>query len=93
MLVRDIDLKDAILDLLDNCVDGILRSSEPDLTAPRPYHGYRASIVICADGFRIADNCGGIPYNIAVNKAFAVGNPDPIQGPTRRPRSGCTALA
>ena len=25
MLTRDIDLVDAILDLLDNCVDGILR--------------------------------------------------------------------
>jgi len=80
MLVRDIDLKDAILDLLDNCVDGILRSASPDLGAPRPYAGYRASIVICGDGFRITDNCGGIPYDTAVNKAFAVGNPDPIQG-------------
>ena len=26
MLTRDIRLEDAILDLLDNCVDGILRS-------------------------------------------------------------------
>ena len=25
MLTRDIELEDAILDLLDNCVDGILR--------------------------------------------------------------------
>ncbi|MEL6260324.1 MAG: hypothetical protein AAFR12_04585 [Cyanobacteria bacterium J06626_6] len=25
MLTRDIDLKDAILDLLDNCIDGIQR--------------------------------------------------------------------
>ncbi|GGJ56408.1 ATP-binding protein [Deinococcus roseus] len=28
MLTRDIDLKDAILDLLDNCIDGALRASE-----------------------------------------------------------------
>ena len=26
MLTRDIDLKDAVLDLLDNCVDGLMRS-------------------------------------------------------------------
>ena len=30
MLTRDIDLADAILDLLDNCVDGVLRTIEPD---------------------------------------------------------------
>ena len=28
MLTRDIELGDAILDLLDNCVDGILRHNE-----------------------------------------------------------------
>ena len=27
MLTRDIQIEDAILDLLDNCVDGILRSN------------------------------------------------------------------
>lgn len=80
MLVRDIELKDAILDLLDNCVDGILRSSRPDLSLPQPYAGFRADIAISQVGFRISDNCGGIPYETAVNKAFAVGNPDPIQG-------------
>ena len=25
MLTRDIDIKDAILDLLDNCLDGVVR--------------------------------------------------------------------
>lgn len=80
MLVRDIELKDAILDLLDNCVDGILRSATPDLTLARPYATYHAHIEIAHDGFRIIDNCGGIPYQTAVDKAFAIGNPDPIQG-------------
>ena len=28
MLVRDIELKDALLDLLDNCVDGALRKTK-----------------------------------------------------------------
>ncbi len=80
MLVRDIELKDAILDLLDNCVDGILRSRRPDLSQPKPYAGCRATIALCADGFRIADNCGGIPFQVAKDKAFAIGNPDPITG-------------
>lgn len=80
MLVRDIELKDAILDLLDNCVDGILRSRRPDLSQAKPYAGCRAAITLSADGFRIIDNCGGIPFDVAKNKAFAIGNPNPITG-------------
>ena len=80
MLVRDIELKDAILDLLDNCVDGILRSASADRSSAKPYAGFHATISIAADGFRIVDNCGGIPYRTAVEKAFAIGNPDPIVG-------------
>ena len=34
MLTRDIELADAILDLLDNCVDGALRSGGPDPLKP-----------------------------------------------------------
>ena len=34
MLTRDIQLEDAILDLLDNCVDGILRSKGTNGTRP-----------------------------------------------------------
>ena len=30
MLTRDIKLEEAILDLLDNCVDGIIRSNQSD---------------------------------------------------------------
>lgn len=80
MLVRDIELKDAILDLLDNCVDGILRSRRPDLSQAKPYAGCRAAITISAAGFRIVDNCGGIPFEVARDKAFAIGNPNPITG-------------
>lgn len=47
MLTRDISLEDAILDLLDNCVDGIQRSvSTATLKKKSPYDGYEASIVI-----------------------------------------------
>lgn len=83
MLVRDIELKDTLLDLLDNCVDGILRSSDPDHTADEPYRGYSAHFVISPEYFELTDNCGGIPLEIAKNKAFAIGNPEPIEGEDR----------
>jgi len=80
MLVRDIELKDSILDLLDNCVDGILRTKTADLTKAKPYAGYRADIVVSPECFVIEDNCGGIPLRIAINSAFAIGKPEPIVG-------------
>ena len=74
MLTRDIALPDAILDLLDNCVDGILRLGV-DLAQPRPYEGHWAKIVMASDHFVIEDNCGGIPIDIAKHYAFAMGRP------------------
>ncbi len=63
MLTRDIRLEDAILDLLDNCVDGILRSRRGS-TATEPYKGYKAEIEFKKDLFTISDNCGGIPWRL-----------------------------
>ena len=63
MLTRDIDLEDAILDLLDNCVDGILRTTK-NANRVKPYKGKRASIDIKDDSFMISDNCGGIPWDL-----------------------------
>jgi len=64
MFTRDIELADAILDLLDNCVDGILRSSsEKKLNSDRPYSGRKAEIELSSDQFSISDNCGGIPWS------------------------------
>ncbi|HOO77661.1 MAG TPA: ATP-binding protein [bacterium] len=62
MLTRDIELQDAILDLLDNCVDGIQRAeTKRQLSRRLPYEGYWASIEFDGTRFRIEDNCGGIP--------------------------------
>ena len=80
MLVRDIELADALLDLLDNCVDGILRNTDPDPADPEPYAPYWANFVIGPDHFQLDDNCGGIPIDLARKKAFAIGKPDPITG-------------
>lgn len=73
MLTRDIALSDAILDLLDNCVDGILRSKITREGAT-PYGSYWANISIDKDCFTIEDNCGGIPW---ANReyAFKLGRP------------------
>jgi Histidine kinase-, DNA gyrase B-, and HSP90-like ATPase len=68
MLVRDIELMDAIADLVDNCVDGARRS--------RPkgnYDGLWVRVETTAQHFRIADNCGGIPVDLARNYAFRFG--------------------
>lgn len=75
MLTRDIELRDAVLDLLDNCVDGILRISNPDRDATSPYKGFNATIIMATDHFQIVDNCGGIPLDTAKKYAFAMGKP------------------
>ena len=70
MLTRDIQLEEAILDLLDNCVDGILRSKGSQ--GSRPYEGFKAEITFNADSFSIHDNCGGIPWSLH-SYAFRMG--------------------
>lgn len=76
MFTRDIELKDAILDMLDNCVDGAMRHSGRDLTGDMPYDGYWAKIVASPASFEMTDNCGGIPRDIAKGSAFRLGRPD-----------------
>ncbi|MEX0641766.1 MAG: ATP-binding protein [Pirellulales bacterium] len=76
MLTRDIDLEDAILDLLDNCIDGVVRQTANDRRSTRPYESYWAEITLSPDRFVILDNCGGIPRDIAREKAFMLGRPD-----------------
>lgn len=74
MLTRDIDLNDAILDLLDNCVDGALRTKKAPSDAPKPYEGFYAKLTINKDTFIIEDNCGGIPKSFR-EYAFKMGRP------------------
>jgi len=72
MLTRDIKLEEAILDLLDNCVDGIVRTNRQ--TGKKPYQGFRADIRFKKDLFEITDNCGGIPWGLH-EYAFRLGRP------------------
>src|SRR4030042_6125727 len=70
ILVRDITIRDAIGDLLDNSVDGALR-----LRPDGNYDGLWVKIILDAqdDYFVIEDNCGGIPVDVARNYAFRFG--------------------
>lgn len=74
MLTRDIELNDAILDLLDNCVDGALRTKKETKDASKPYEGFYAKLTINRDEFIIEDNCGGIPKSFR-EYAFKMGRP------------------
>jgi hypothetical protein len=75
MLTRDIELNDAILDLLDNCLDGVVRQQDGLNRSGEDnyYGGYKADIVIAPTSFAISDNCGGIPKDIARKYAFRMG--------------------
>ena len=75
MLTRDIDLNDAILDLLDNCLDGVVRQKGKDEKRSDPdyYDSYYSHITIRKNMFIIEDNCGGIPRDVAEKYAFRMG--------------------
>ena len=77
MLTRDIKLEEAILDLLDNCVDGILRSKR--VNSDKPYEGNWAEVSFGGGTFAIIDNCGGIPWELS-QYAFRMGR-DPNREP------------
>lgn len=76
MLTRDIELLDAVLDLLDNCVDGVMRSSMQNSSLPRPYDGFWAKLTFDEKEFKIEDNCGGISLALATSYAFRMGKPE-----------------
>src|SRR6266568_393185 len=71
MITRDIELIPAIIDLVDNSVDGArrVRGSNGD------FRGLWVRLEVDSDHFRIADNCGGIPVGLARNYAFRFGRP------------------
>lgn len=76
LFTRDISLQDSILDLLDNCVDGIHRQQAGKLLKKNRYKGYFAKITISPTEFIIEDNCGGISKDILLNYALRLGSPD-----------------
>lgn len=71
MLIKDITLRDAIGDLIDNSVDGAKRNAS-DL---KDLSKFWIKITAEAAKFEITDNCGGIESNIARDYAFRFGRP------------------
>jgi hypothetical protein len=70
MITRDISIKDAILDLLDNSIDGANRLN------PYSYEGLYINIEIAQNKFIVKDNCGGFSLDTAKKYAFRFGRPD-----------------
>ena len=69
MITRDISIKDAILDLLDNSIDGANRINSLS------YEGLYINVSISNDEFIVNDNCGGFSLDIARRYAFRFGRP------------------
>ena len=70
MLIRDVPLNRAILDLVDNSIDGAIRQRGDDR-----FDELKVEITIKQDTFEIIDNCGGIDLEIAMDYAFRFGRP------------------
>ncbi len=81
MLTRDIPLEQAVLDLVDNSIDGA-KALKGD--GDKPFEGRKIQLEFSKDRFRIVDNCGGFDSNAARTYAFRFGRPE---GTTRTPHS------
>lgn len=72
MITRDISIKDAILDLLDNSIDGANSINSEN------YEGLYIDITLNGEAFTVKDNCGGFSLETAKKYAFRFGRPDEI---------------
>src|SRR4051794_5826191 len=86
MFTRDISLQDCILDLIDNSIDGFIRSNNVDLDVKRllawadggqSATGTRSSVAVKYNGeFLIEDKSGGITRKQAEEEVFNFGHSD-----------------
>jgi len=72
MLIKDITLRDAIGDLVDNAVDAIKARAEN----PLDLKGYEIEINLSKDSFSIKDNGFGMEAKVARETAFNFGKSD-----------------
>jgi hypothetical protein len=78
MLVKDIELLPALVDLVDNSIDSARSASQDgNLT------GFRIDVVATPDICRVEDNAAGIELSIARNYAFRFGRPAGFAGTKR----------
>lgn len=69
MITRDIPLEQAVLDLVDNCIDGAKKNGSGS------FEGFFVEITLNSEFFRIVDNCGGFSTKTARDYAFRFGRP------------------
>jgi len=87
MFTRDIPLLDCVLDLIDNCVDGLARTGRLQMhtisddifgkspnKAPCDADRPHVRVEFSTQHFRISDNCGGIDYKYALEDVFNFGH-------------------
>lgn len=70
MITRDISIKDAIIDLIDNSIDGANRINSEN------YGDRKVDISLSKDSFIVLDNCGGFSLETATKYAFRFGRPE-----------------
>jgi hypothetical protein len=73
MITRDIDIKDAIVDLLDNSIDGAIKNNILD------FKSIEIMIELNSKSFSLVDNSGGFSLKIAKEYAFRFGRPSDIE--------------
>ena len=85
-LTRDLTLEDAILDLVDNSIDGAIQTKALDVSAsllhnpPAPRcEKVTIDIAITSDAVRISDSAGGIDPDLIADDVFRLGRP-PAEG-------------
>ena len=79
MLVRDISVDAAILDLIDNAVDAAYRHSG----GTNDFSTYHVKVIANPDQFSITDDCGGISIADAQDNVFRFGRPPGYEPATR----------
>lgn len=82
-LTRDLSLEDAILDLVDNSIDSLIRTRSLDvsfktLLAPRTSNAKDelVKLTLNKNHFLVEDKCGGIDIEHAKHQVFRLGRPD-----------------
>ena len=87
MFTRDIPLLDCVLDLIDNCFDGLARTGHLKMhtvsddifrrrsadTSRKPDRPH-VQVTFDRSQFQISDNCGGIDYDYALEDVFNFGH-------------------
>lgn len=75
MITRDISIEDAIIDLLDNSIDGANRLATEAGKSDFKELGLYVLLSLSEEKLSIEDNCGGFSLNTAKKYAFRFGRP------------------